>query len=255
MRMKQLGTAFAALFCGAALLLAQKQPQPKSQKEIDAIMAIQNATTPDARIAAADNLLTKFADTEFKSYALRMMAFSAQEKGDYDKMIVYAERTLEADPKDYQAMLLISKGLAQRTREFDLDKEEKLTKAEKYANDAMGALKTAAKPGPQVSDEQWAAVKKDSEADVHETLAQIAGLRKKYDVAINEYKTAVDLSTQPNPVLLARMGQTYTQAGKYDEALATFDKVSAMPNVPDQVKSFVTQQREAANKAKAAAKK
>ena len=58
-------------------------------------------------------------------------------------MSVYAERTLEADPKNFGAMLMLSSGIAQRTREFDLDKEEKLAKSEKYANSAIALIKSA----------------------------------------------------------------------------------------------------------------
>ncbi len=71
-------------------------------------MAIFNAQTPDARIAAAEKLLTEFADTEFKAVALQIAAASAQQKNDFEKMVVYAERTLEADPKNYPAMLMLA---------------------------------------------------------------------------------------------------------------------------------------------------
>ena len=171
--------------CGAGLVMGQaKQPKPKSQKEVDAIMAIQNATTPDARIEAIENLLTKFADTEFKVMVLQMAAATAQQKGDMDKMIIYAERTLEADPKSFSAMLMLAQGWASRTKEFDLDKEEKLARAEKYAKDALEQMKTAEKFRPDITDEQWAASKKDFGAQAHEALGSVAMVRKKYDVAI-----------------------------------------------------------------------
>jgi len=96
--------AAGALALAGSLLVAQKppkQPQPKSQKEVEAINAIFNATDPDARIAAAENLLTKFADTEFKAVALQVAADSAMRKNDFEKMVIYAERTIEADPQNY----------------------------------------------------------------------------------------------------------------------------------------------------------
>ena len=51
-----------------------------------------------------------FADTEFKAIALQVAAASAQQKNDFEKMVVYAERTLEADPKNYPAMLMLANG-------------------------------------------------------------------------------------------------------------------------------------------------
>ncbi|MCC6365241.1 MAG: hypothetical protein IT165_17135, partial [Bryobacterales bacterium] len=42
---------FGLLAVAAPVMWGQKAPQPKSQKEVDAIMAIQNAPDPDSRIA------------------------------------------------------------------------------------------------------------------------------------------------------------------------------------------------------------
>jgi len=63
--------AAVTLTIGATLLSAQK---PKSQKEVEGLMAIQNAATADAKMKATDDFLTKFADTEFKSIVLEIAA-------------------------------------------------------------------------------------------------------------------------------------------------------------------------------------
>src|SRR5579859_7553676 len=112
-----------------ALCADQKQPAPKSKGELEALQAVFGAQDPDARIKAADALLTKYADTEFKGLALYLEAVSYQQKNDFEKMIVFAEQSVQADPKQYAAMLMLAKGIAQRAREFDLDREEKLTRA------------------------------------------------------------------------------------------------------------------------------
>ena len=129
-------------------------PRPKSQAEVDGLIAIQKAPDADARIKAAEEFLIKFADTEFKPGILRLLAASYEQKNDVDKTIIYAERALEADPSDYSSMLMIANGLAGRTREFDLDKEEKLTRAEKYVRQVQDLLKTAVKPNPELPDDQ-----------------------------------------------------------------------------------------------------
>lgn len=239
---KRMITGLLAGLLGAAALFGQaKQPKPKSQKEVDALMAIQNATTPDARIAAVDALLTNFADTEFKAMALQTAAMSAQQKNDFDKMVVYAERTLEADPNSYGAMLMLANGFAAKTREFDLDKEEKLTKAETLAKKAIELVKVAEKPNPAIPDEQWAAAKKDMESQGHEALANAAVVRKKYDVAIAEYKLSIDGAANPDPATMVRESSAYIDWGKPDEAIAILDKVQTMPEAVPQVKQAASQ--------------
>jgi tetratricopeptide (TPR) repeat protein len=230
---------FGALMLAGGILLAQNvapQPKPKSQKEVDAVMAIFNTQDPDVRIAAVENLLTKFADTEFKAVALQVAAASEQQKNDYEKMVVYAERTLQVDPKNYPCMLMLAAGLAQHTREFDLDKEEKLSKAEKYAKDALALIPTAPKPQPNIPEEQWTAAKKDYTSQGHEALGMIALVRKKFDVAQTELKTAIDNAATPDPTTMVRLAGAYNQGGKPDEALAMADKVLAMPDLHPTIK-------------------
>lgn len=231
-------SAFLALTLSAGLLCAQKAPQAKSKSEVDGLMAIQNATTPDAKIKAVDEFLTKFADTEFKPRVLELAADSAERMGNYEKTVIYAERALEADPKSYVSMLQLSRGIASHTREHDLDKEEKLAKAEKYANDAIATAQAAPKPQPQIPDDQWASAKKDYEAQGHEALALSAMVRKKFDVAATEFKTALNMSAQPDPAVMVRLGVALTNAGKADEAIQVLEKVAATPGVNEQVKTI-----------------
>ena len=236
-----------------AATMAFAQPKPKSKAEVDAIMAIQNATDPAARIAAAENLLAKFADTEFKAFALMIAAASAQQANDFEKMVIYSERTLEADPKNFQAMLMLAGGLAQRTREHDLDREEKLGRADKLANQAIEIAKAAAKPNPQLTDEQWEQARKDVIAQGYEALGQSAMVRKKYDVAAQNWKLAVETAASPDPGTMVRLANAYNQMNKPDEAIAILDKLNALPEVHPQIKAAATEQRNNAVKMKGGA--
>lgn len=228
-----------------------KQPQPKSQKELDAVQAIFQAPDPDARIAAAKELVTKFADTDFKATAFYIAAFSYQQKGDFENAIVFAEQALEADPKFYGAQLMIANALALRTKEFDLDREEKLGRSEKLAQEAIALISGAPKPRPDITDEQWEAAKKDFIAQAHEALGIGALVRKKYDACATELGAALGLASQPDPALMVRLASCQIQTRKFDDALALLDKVLADPNSVPQVKNAATQLKMDANKLKA----
>jgi len=270
---------FVVAFAGAAVLWAQpakraqpakpaqpaqaaasqtpvaKQPQAKSKDEAEALMAIFNAPDPDTRIKAADALLTKYADTEFQAVALQIAAASCQQKNDFENMVIYCERTLEVDPQNFSAMLMLASGIAQRTREFDLDREEKLARSEKYARTAQEILKTALKPNPNLTDEQWESARKDFMAQSHEALGLAALVRKKYDVAIAEFKTATEVASSPDPATMVRLGAVYNLAGQYDEAVALLDKLMAQTDVHPQIKQFAQAERVRAIQLKSAAAK
>jgi tetratricopeptide (TPR) repeat protein len=232
-----------ALMLAMAVPALLAQPKPKSRGEAEALQAMQNAKTPDERIAAAENVLTKYADTEFKSIALLYEAFSYQQKGDWENAIIFGDRAVEADPKNYQALLLVAQQVVQHTKEFDLDREEKLNKVEKYANNAITAVKAAPKPRPELSDEQWAAAQKDAISQAHEMMGLAAMIRKKYDTAEAEFKAAVEGTPKPDPTTVVRLGMAYSDDGKYDQAIAEFDKAMAMPDALPQVRQFAQAQR------------
>jgi len=246
----------------AALVPAQtanpKPPQPKSQKEFEAIQAIFNAVNArdlDGCIAAAKELVTRFADTEFKATAFYVGASCHQQKGDLENAIAWAEQALEADPKFYGAQLMIANALALRTQEFDLDREEKLGRAEKLAKDAMNLINSSPKPRPDISDEQWEAAKKDFLAQAHEALGLAALVRKNYAGCASELSTAASLASQQDASLMVRLANCQIHDNKPEEALALLEKVLSDPNVPGQVKNVAAQLKVDANKKKAEAAK
>jgi tetratricopeptide (TPR) repeat protein len=228
-----------------------KQPKPKSNKEVEALNALFTAQEPGARIAAAEGLLTKFADTEFKGLALYMATDAAEQANNFEQVMIYGERTVQADPKNFGAMLIMCRNLAANTKEFDLDKEEKLGKAEKYCNSALPLVPNATKMNPAVTDEQWAGVKKDFEGQVHAALGMVAMARKKPDAAITEFQKAMELQPQKDPTVMVRLATALTDAGKYDEAIALCDEVSAIPDAPASVKQVAGQTKLKAATAKA----
>jgi tetratricopeptide (TPR) repeat protein len=221
-----------------------KQPAPKSQAEGQALQAMFGAADPAARMKAADEFVAKFPDSEFKAFALMIAAETARQGGDHEKSIIYAERALEADPQSYMSMIILATELAGTTREHDLDREEKLKRAEKYATQALELIRNAPRPRPDVTDEQWAQAKKEFESQAHVALGAAHMVRKNCDGAVSEFTTATSATTDPAPHI--RLGMAYSQCGKPDQAIATFDKVLAMPELPPAFKQFAEQEKQRA---------
>lgn len=247
-------TLILGLLAFAGLSLAQstnqKQPQPKSQKELEAIMAMFQAPGAKERIDAAMALITKFADSDFRATAFYLASFSARDLGDTENMIVYAEKAIEADKLNYGAMLLLAQALAQRTREFDLDREEKLGRAEKLARDAITLVSTAPKPNPEATDEQWEAGKKDFMAQGHEALGMAAMVRKNFASCADNFGKAAQLALQVDPAVLVRQANCLRIDSKFDEALAAIDKALALENVHPQVRKAAVDEKMLINKLK-----
>jgi tetratricopeptide (TPR) repeat protein len=244
-------TGILALAAGAAGLMGQpKQMAPKSKAELETLQALftaQQAGDFDGVIKAADELITKFADTDFKETALYMEADAYHNKKDDTKAQIYAEQALQVNPKAYQASIMLAEMIAKSTRETDLDREEKLGKAEKYAKEAIENSKDAAKPNPQIPDAQWDEFKKGIAARAHGAIGIGNLTRKKFDVAAAEFKAAYD--ADPQPAYLAQQASALQSGGKNDEAIALCDKILADPQMHPAIKNVATQVKAAAVKA------
>jgi tetratricopeptide (TPR) repeat protein len=239
-----------ALLLAAASLFAQKA---KSGKEREALQKVQDTNgQPAAQLLAIDDVLTRFADTEFKPMLLSMAVSDASQLGDYPKTVIYGERDLEANPKDFNTLYTLAAAIVQHTREHDLDKEEKLKKAAQYCNDGIAALKTAAKPNAQMTDAQWEEIRKNQTAAFYTVLGTSADLRKDYPDAIEQFKLSLSVAAQPDAITMARLAKAYNGANQYDDAIAMADKAIAAPDVTEAVKQFALREKDKAAKAKAA---
>jgi tetratricopeptide (TPR) repeat protein len=241
---------WAALALGFSPLWAQK---PKSQKEQQAILAVQLAKTPDERVAAIEKVLTDFADTEFKVALLQVAVQAEQQKNDYAQTVFYADRLLKADPKNTFALVTLAAETARHTRENDLDKDEQLAKVDKWAKDAVEAAKVMPKIRPDVSDADWDGFKKDMEAQAYEAMGMADVVRKNYDGAATDYKKSLTTGSTPNPATMVRLAQVYMATGKLDDANFTLDKAINSENAPPQVKSVAQNMKNEIAKHKPAA--
>lgn len=277
-------TLAGVLIAGAAALMAQQRPQagappaaaapaaapaapagpaPKSAEEAKAIQAIvvaQQAGNMDGVISAAENLLTSFADTQFKELALTLEAGAYEAKGNNDRAEIQWGRVLQVNPKSVQGNLSLAELILKRTGEKDLHRDEKLAQAQKYLDTVLDAVKNGPKPNPQISDADWAAMGQSFNAQVHNDFGTMAIIRagankddaKKYwDQAVSEYQTAVN--QDPSQVAYqAKLASALFSSGKNAEAVALCDKILATPNLHPQIKSFVDRVRAGASQAPAA---
>jgi tetratricopeptide (TPR) repeat protein len=253
-------TGILAMAAGVACLAWQAPagkapagPQAKSQAELKAVQAMLQARDPESMIKTADDLLTKFADTQFKDAALAMEAegYRSKTPPDLDNAQVFAQQALAANPVNIQANMLLGEILIQTTTVFAMDKEEKLTKAQKCLTAAQDALKTTVKPKKDMSDMDWDQFKKDTSATIHNDFGMLASVRRNWDAAATEFKAAIADSDQP--AFEARLASTLRQEGKYADAIAICDKVLATPNLNSIIKNFVDGIKAAAVKASAPA--
>ena len=209
-------------------------------------------TDPDAQIKAAEEFLKTYPDTDYKAQVLLVEAQAYHAKKDDPKAIVLGEESLDMDPKSYTALLLLSDVYSRSTKSTDLDMNDKLTKSDKYAKDALALLETAKKPKEDLSDAEWNQAKTGQEAQAWLSLGFSALLRKKYDDAKTDFQKGIDMTDpQETPLEMLYIERAYTDAKRYDDAIAWIDKATASPNVSDRLKQIATSDKTRAQALKA----
>jgi hypothetical protein len=93
-------------------------------------------------------MCSRSSDTDFKAVALYFEAASYREKGDYEHTVVFGERTLEADPKHYQAMLMLAAVIAAAHQGIRPGSRGQAGAGGQVRNTALELLKDAPKPNP-----------------------------------------------------------------------------------------------------------
>ncbi len=199
-------------------------PQAKSQEELNAMLLCQQAPDTDLRIESCNKLIAEYPDTEFKEVASYLLMLSYQNKNDFESMLIFGEQTLELNPENIGALISLSYVIPLRSREHDLDKEEKLAKAEDLAKRAMVLLPAIPKVNPEMADEDWLMMKKGFMSQLHESMGIIASKRQDYPTAEDSYRKMLQVADKQTGTMFFRLAEALKQQEKYEEALNLLDQ-------------------------------
>ncbi|MDA1314802.1 MAG: hypothetical protein O2968_15825 [Acidobacteria bacterium] len=289
---------FLLIAMSATPLMAQDAPRPRSQAEATSINACVGApdmetrldmcqnflnahpksdfremamwmgctTTPQVPVGGlqyCEKLVVEFKNTEHKEGALYLTMLGYQQSNDFEGMLTYGELVLEENPEHWGALLALAYVFPLRTRDHDLDKEEKLSQAEGYAKRALDVVPRTPNPNPEaITDDEWLMQKKDLMAETHKALGAIAMKRKDWASAEGSYRQSLQMANEQTGELFYQVAKALKEQGKGDEALGMLDQSIArggfkMPNGRDAASilkaEIVTANQPAATSAPAAA--
>src|ERR1022692_640182 len=135
-------TAAPAGQAAAAPPAGKRPPQAKTQDEFAAYKAAAALTDPAAQEKAAGDFATKFPESELRPLLYRAVMHGYQQAHNADKMLETAQKILTYDADDPEALLGVAQVLAERTRDTDLDKDQRLAEARKDAHRALVTVDT-----------------------------------------------------------------------------------------------------------------
>jgi tetratricopeptide (TPR) repeat protein len=200
--------------------VGKRPPQAKTQPEFDAYKVAAANTDPAALEKAADEFAAKFPDSELRILLYRTAMHSYQSGNKAENMMEMGRKVLKLDPDDPEALVGVAQVLAERTRESDLDKDQRLDEGTKLALHAVETTDTDITVPPGTPQDKIDEYKGFLRSSAYYVLGTIQYTRQKYADAEGYFRKSIDaLPSQPDPLAVLRLALSLDKQEKYPEAL------------------------------------
>lgn len=227
----------------AAVPPGKRQPQAKTKEEYAAYVALMQMTDPAAMEKAADDFVAKYPDSELRGAVYQRTMAVYQQSGNEDKTVEMGRKSLTYNPDDPGVLVSVGELIASRTRETDLDKDQRLAEATKDAKHALETVTDYPAP-PTMPADQVEKIKNDMRGTAYSVLGMAAYTNKNYPEAITNFKQSIDATqADPDPTVYLRYTLALDKAARYPEALQAANKTLALPDAAPQVKQLATQEK------------
>ena len=214
------GQATTGQAAAAQATPTKRPPQAKTQAEYDAYKAaMANTSDPAAVEKAADDFAAKFPDSELKVLLYSSAMQGYQTTNNAEKMMEMGRKVLKLSPDDPVALTGVAQVLAERTKDTDLDKEQRYDEAAKLAQHALDSVDNVAVPANTPQD-KIDAYKGFLRSNAYYVLGTVQYDQEKYATAEANFRKSIDaFPSQPDPLAVLRLALSLDKQEKYPEAL------------------------------------
>jgi tetratricopeptide (TPR) repeat protein len=226
---------------------------PPAAKAADEFAAYNAAVAnPDTGAAekAADDFAQKFPQSDLRGLLYSSIMRRYQQANDSDKTLEMARKVLTYEPNDPVALVMAATVLAERTREGDLDRDERYDEAIKYAQRALETTNTDLMVPANASPQQLDSAKKVLLSMAHSAIGMVDLDRKNDAAAAQEFQQSITLSSagQVEPLTYLRLALAQDHLKQYPEALISANKAVEASPVNSPVAMLAKQEVDRLNK-------
>jgi len=199
---------------------AKHPPQAKTQAEFDAYNVVVKNTDPAAFEKAADDFATKFPDSELRVLLYKAALRNYQSVNNGEKTEAMGRKVLSFDGDDPEALVMVAEVIAERTRDTDLDKDQRYDEATKMALKATSTVDTDVNVPPGTPQDKLDAYKGLLRSNAYSIVGTIAYKKENYPAAQENLQKSIDAyPAQLDPVVVLRLALSLDKQQKYPEAL------------------------------------
>jgi len=198
----------------------KRPPQAKTQPEFDAWKAA--AASPDAAALekASDDFAAKFPDSELRVLLYKNAMRLYQTANNAEKTEAMGRKVLGFDGDDPEALVIVAEVIAERTRDSDIDKDQRFGEAIAMAKKATQTVDTDVQVPTGTPQEKIDAYKSLLRSNAYSIVGTIEFKKENYPVAQDYLQKSIDaFPSNPDPVVILRLALTLDKEQKYPEAL------------------------------------
>jgi len=198
----------------------KRPPQAKTQPEFDAYKAAAANTDAAAVEKAADDFATKFPDSELRVLLFKSAMHLYQNANNAEKTEELGRKVLAIDPDDPDALTTVAEVIAERTRDSDINKDQRYEEGLKLAQKALTTIDTDVAVPAGTPQEKVDAFKSGMRSQAYSTMGTIEYNKGNYAGAQEDFQKAIDaFPSQPYAPDVLRLALALDKQGKYEEAL------------------------------------
>ena len=198
----------------------KRPPQAKTQPEFDAYKTAAAVTDAAGGEKAADDFATKFPDSELRVLLYKNTMHLYQNANNAEKTEALGRKVLAIDPDDPDALTTVAEVIAERTRDSDLDKDQRYAEGMKMAEKALQTIDTDVVVPVGTPQDKVDAFKSGMRSQAYSTMGAIEYNRGNFAAAQTNFQKAIDaFPSQPYPPDVLRLALALDKQQKYEEAL------------------------------------
>jgi tetratricopeptide (TPR) repeat protein len=223
----------------------KRPPQAKTQPEFDAYKAASENKDNAALEKASDDFATKFPDSELRIILYKTAMRGYQNANNAEKTEAMGRKVLGLDADDPEALVLVAEVLTERTRDSDLDKDQRWAEAEKYAKHATETIETDVAVPAGTPQEKIDAYKSLLRSNAYSILGTLAFKKDDFPNAEKLLRQSIDaFPSSPDPVVVLRLALALDKQNRYPDALKVAEQAVSVAQEGSSVKQLAQRERD-----------
>jgi tetratricopeptide (TPR) repeat protein len=207
----------------------KRPPQAKTQPEFDAWKAASANADAAALEKASDDFAAKFPDSELRVLLYKNAMRIYQNANNAEKTEAMGRKVLSFDGEDPEALVIVAEVIAERTRDSDIDKDQRYGEAISMAQKAAQTVDTDVNVPAGTPQDKIDAYKSLLRSNAYSILGTIEFKKENYPAAQENLQKSIDaFPANPDSVVILRLALALDKQGKYPEALKVANRAVEM---------------------------